>query len=239
LIDLDHCSGELPLCGVLPLLIFVICRNLCYIPIRRQLQVEGVDAYESEISEFAIDALIRSVEAPELAASSYCPAEPTVWQFIGTAVASGILGNIAYDALMTVVHRVSSKATSVSPPEALEEIVLFAVAEQCRRYQLSVSPDKLRVRQWRQTPAGAVAMIDAKGSELTAEVTVPYNHWRTRGLNVRIRDVSQREEIARAAKSKYHADFWYRGFGDEYLKSADQWLRDQLAQAEKDDDLAY
>jgi hypothetical protein len=50
-------------------------------------------------------------------------------------------------------------------------------------------------------------MVDAKGSELTAEVTVPYNHWRTRGLNVRIRDVSQREEIARAAKSKYHADF--------------------------------
>lgn len=68
--------------------------------------------------------------------------------------------------------------------------MLFAVAEQCRRYGLQVDPGKLRVRKWLLNRAYAVAKVDAKGSELTAEVTVPYHTWRQAGLTVSIRDVS-------------------------------------------------
>jgi hypothetical protein len=190
----------------------------------RRLLTDGVDATRAELFEMALKALGNGgsdrdpqgyFRAPpawlrELHDMSAQRLEvqviPTVLEFIGTAVASGILGNVAYDALKRVLRRFS-KGDSAPVTEALDEVVLFAVAEQCRRYQLRVDPDKLQVCQWHLGPDSARAAVNAKGSELTAEVTVPYNNWRTVGVNVRIRDVSQRVEIARAANDQYHRTY--------------------------------
>jgi hypothetical protein len=163
-----------------------------------ELSAEGFDADQYELSAMAYGAWTaderRFGPLPEI---------QTLLEFIGTATAAGIIGNLAYDALKGVARQLASRRHSGPVTEALEAVVLFAVADMCRRFQLHVDPSKLRVRQWQLSSAYAVAKIDAKGSELTAEVTVPYDSWRTYGVNVRIRDVSQSDEIAQAAESLY------------------------------------
>jgi hypothetical protein len=192
-----------------------------------QLSAEGIDADRSELAAWAYWAARdeRRLRGP-------LPEIQGPLEFIGTAVAGGILGNLAYDALKVVVRRLARRRHSASGTEALAEIVLFAVAEMCRRYRLHVDPSKLRVRKWQLSSAYAVAKIDAEGSELTAEVTVPYKSWRTDGVNVRIRDVSQSDEIARAAKNLYETLYEGRWGSEKKLRDRFEELEGEMRYAD-------
>jgi hypothetical protein len=175
----------------------------------RELSSEGVDIDESELSLMVVLHGNRHLlwDSSDFAYGPSVPEIPTLLEFIGTAIASGIVGNLAYDALKGVLRRVSSRRNSAPVTEQLEGVVLFAVAEMCRRFQLHVDPSRLRVRQWQHGEKGVVAIVGAKGSELTAEVSILYDRWRTDGVSVRIQDVSESAAIARVAKSVYREKY--------------------------------
>jgi hypothetical protein len=227
------------------------------------LPLEEVAFDRSELSAIVFDALLRrkglKPEGPEIEPAKlhifpHFHEVLTLAEFVVTAAASGIIGNLAYDAM----KRWFGALRQVRPDaDVLEQIALFAVAEQCRRFQLGVDPSKLRVRQWRHSPAYTVADIDAKESELRAEVTIPLEvgEFRRSGVNVRIRDVSQRMEIGRAATEVYdsaypHADYLLEkrrkkkrhppsDEGDPnglYAEALDQWKDAVWAQILWDDD---
>jgi hypothetical protein len=171
--------------------------------LKEQLESEGVDAHQDELraaAELAYSDRVRQRredQRPTL--REIARHRPTATHieytdaimYIANAATAGIFGNVTYDALKTVLRRLSSRRHSGTVTKKLEEVVLFAVAEQCRRYQMQVDPSQLRVREWQLNRAYAFAKVDAKGSELTAEVTVPYLTWRQAGVGVSIRAVSQ------------------------------------------------
>jgi hypothetical protein len=140
------------------------------------LSAEGVETDEYELLAMAKESISQHIDR-ESNRIGTLPEVLTLLEFIGTAIAGGIIGNVAYDALKGVLRRLSSRRHSGPVTEKLEEVVVFAVAEQCRRFQLQVDPSKPRLRQWELGSTYAVAKVDAEGSELTAEVTVPYDSW--------------------------------------------------------------
>jgi len=91
------------------------------------------------------------------------------------AVATGIIGNLAYDLLKKAFKQLSEPlpAFDVASDHGRHEIVLRAVAEQCRLYRLAVDLSELRVLGVVPYSGGSMALVDASGSQLEAVVTVP------------------------------------------------------------------
>jgi hypothetical protein len=59
-------------------------------------------------------------------------------KFVATAIASGVAGNLAYDALKKAVRKKTPRLVHARERELLPELVFHAVIEQCRRYDLKV-----------------------------------------------------------------------------------------------------
>jgi hypothetical protein len=121
-------------------------------------------------------------------------------------VASGVIGNLFYDALKQAVRKLSPSNAAKDEEDVLPELVFHAVIEQCRRYKLAVpQPDRMRLDKWERTGRRVVAHVSCMDSEMTAEVAVSGRQGSY--VEVRIRDVSQRAAITRVAKKEYYKKY--------------------------------
>jgi len=107
-------------------------------------------------------------------------------------MASGVVGNLAYDLLKKAIPRRHNREEPVKASDLLRDLALHAVVEQCHRYDLEAPElDDMRIK-WNYTKVGATAHVTCRRSELTAKVVIPYEDRESRGVEVRIVDVSRR-----------------------------------------------